>query len=113
MAHISPPSGPPLPLKFLEHVMANLVRIHIQSFPSEKIHSFTPLIYIVYFYMYKQTMNNVQLINALHKLLFRLLHYVLGFVAKNKNDFHLNHLQAILFQYHAAKSMTWGARILS
>lgn len=30
----------------------------------------TRLIYIVYFYMYKHTMNNVQLINALHKLLF-------------------------------------------
>lgn len=65
------PSQSPLRLwSFLEHVMANLVRIHIQSFPSEETHPFTPLIYTVYLYMYKQTMNNVQLINALHKLLF-------------------------------------------
>ena len=113
MAHITFPVAP-LPLKFLGHVMANLVRIHIQSFPlRKKKNSFTLLIYIVYFYMYKHTMNNVQLINALHKLLLP-SSLCFGICGETKNYFHLNHLQAILFQYHAAKTMTtWGARILS
>lgn len=79
---------------------------------SEKKYSFTLLIYIEYFYMYKHTLNNVQLINALHKLLLP-SSLCFGICGETKKYFHLNHLQAILFQYHAAKTMTWGARILS
>lgn len=64
-----PSQWPSLPLKFLGHVMSNLVRIHIQSFPWRKnIHFHFLLFFSVYFFFtFKYIINDVKLMNALRK----------------------------------------------
>lgn len=59
--------------------------------------------------MYKHTMNNAKLVDAVHKLLLpsSLCCVICG---ETKNYFHLNHPQAILFLYHAAKKRDIGCK---